>query len=304
MNDRFVRWIIVLGFFLVMPNAVWVDEEKVLYEGDSIYHHIRVSEQGGYRYLSFNRYRGSQSAVNVRDPYELKFAYTRAAFVIPAFLERQPERICFIGLGGGSIPRVMAKHYPDARIDVVEIDPGVVDAAKKYFFFTPTPRMEVTVMDGRNFLRRTRNRYDLIFLDAYDDRAIPFHLTTREFLDIVKGKLTPEGVAVSNVWGPRTDQFYLSELKTYQQVFSHVYLIDAVSSNNYLFVAELKNAGMTLPRLMERTASLQSFFQFDFSLAHFAETFEDMTGKPVDADILQDDFAPVEMLRSRKGVSP
>jgi len=124
--------------FLLVPDVMgWTEEEKVLYEGDSLYHHIRVSEVDGYRYLSFNRTRGSQSAVNIRDPYELKFPYTRASFVVPAFLDRKPESILFIGLGGGTIPKVMGRYYSDVRIDIVEIDPDVTKVAKRFFFFEP-----------------------------------------------------------------------------------------------------------------------------------------------------------------------
>jgi len=283
------------------PGAA--EEERVLYEGDSVYHHIRVSEVEGYRYLSFNRTRGSQSAVSVRDPFELRFPYTRASFVVPAFFTRKPGRILFVGLGGGSIPRVMGKHYPDSRIDIVEIDPDVTEVAKKFFFFEPTPKMKVIVMDGRRFLRSSREEYDLIFLDAYDDRSIPFHLTTKEFFETVKKRLAPGGIVASNVWGPRADEFYLSEVKTYQQVFPHVYLIDAVLSNNYILIAESRETAMTKTMLEGRMPSLQERFRFDFDLKTYADTFEDLSALPIDAKVLRDDFAPVEHLRSRKAAS-
>jgi len=262
-----------------------------------------VSEQDGYRYLSFNRVRGSQSAVKIENPFELKFAYTKAAFVIPAFLDRSPQKICLIGLGGGSIPRVMAKQYPDAQIDIVDIDADVVRAAKEYFFFQPTPKMNIVVMDGRRFLRETRERYDIIFLDAYDDRSIPFHLTTKEFFEMVKRRISPDGVVAANVWGPRSDQFYLSEVKTYRQVFSHVYLIDAVSSNNYIVIVDTRKQPMTQKLLDERIPTLQKQYEFEFQLSTFASTFEDISSSPIEADILSDDFAPVENLRSQKAPS-
>jgi spermidine synthase len=275
-------------------------EEKVLYEGDSLYHHIRISEQDGYRYLSFNRTRGSQSKVSVGDPYTLQFPYTKAAFVVPAFLDNKPHKILLIGLGGGSIPTAMARCYPDAEIDIVDIDEDVVAAAKKYFFFKLSSNMNVTVMDGRRFLRRSEEKYDVIFLDAYDDMAIPFHLTTREFFEIVKGRLRDGGVVASNIWGPNTDEFYLSEVRTYQDVFSKVYLIDAVPSNNYILIACNAKKTMTKTALLERMPSLQEYFTFDFSLTTYAETFRDLTGIRSNASVLIDDYAPVEVLRSKK----
>jgi spermidine synthase len=237
--------------------------------------------------------------VSVHDTFELKFPYTRASFVVPALLDRKPERILFIGLGGGSIPRVMGKYYPDARIDIVEIDKEVIRVAKKFFFFEPTPMMNITVMDGRRFLRVCSDYYDIIYLDAYDDLSIPFHLTTREFLETVKRKLAPDGLVASNIWGPRNDEFYLCEAKTYKQVFSNLYLIDAIETNNYIFIAYTDNKKITKTMLKERIAPLQDLFKFNFQLMTYANTFEDLSDVRINAKVLIDDYAPVEVLRSR-----
>ncbi len=288
-----------LAFFVVWMAADSYSD-TVLYEGDSLYHHIRVSEQNGIRYLSFNRTRGSQSAVDIKNHYKLQFAYTKASFVVPAFLDRDPGRILYVGLGAGSMPRVMAKIFPKARIDMVEIDPDVVKAAKQYFFFQPTTQMRIFPQDGRQFLRRSRDRYDIIFLDAYNDHAIPFHLTTQEFLTIVKEKLTPNGVMASNIWGPRSDGFYQAEVKTIQQVFPRLYFIDSISTNNYILVAPAQNKTMTRNQLMERVAPLQKRYRFSFDLANYARTFEDLSKTHFDAKVLLDDFAPVETLRSKR----
>lgn len=293
-------WFYFFLLFLPLSSLSGFGNEKVLYEGDSLYHHIRVSEEDGYRYLSFNRARGSQSAVNVNNPDELKFAYTKAAFVVPAFLPQPPQKILIVGLGGGSIPRVMAKSYPDSKIDVVDIDGDVVRAAKDFFFFAPSPNTNVIIKDGRRFLRESREKYDLIFLDAYDDHSIPFHLTTREFFELVKKRLSPDGLVASNVWGPRSDRFYLSEIKTMQQIFPHIYLIDAVSSNNYIIIAESFSQPTTIDLLKDRIPSFQRKYSFDFQLSTFSDTFEDLSSSSFKADVLSDDFAPVEILRTQK----
>jgi spermidine synthase len=294
-----LRFISCLAFFLFLSPIAQAENEKVLYERDSLYHHIRVSEVEGYRYLSFNRTRGYQSVVSVHDAFELKFPYTRASFVVPAFLDRRPERILFIGLGGGSIPRVMGKYYPGAQIDIVEIDKEVIRVAKEFFFFEPTPMMNIIEMDGRRFLRGCSDYYDIIFLDAYDDLSIPFHLTTMEFLEIVKQKLAPDGLVASNIWGPRKDEFYLSEAKTYQRVFPNLYLIDAIEANNYIFIACPNKKEITKTILQERISALQDWFKFDFQLMTYANTFEDLSEVRINAKVLTDDYAPVEVLRSR-----
>jgi len=302
MKKIIVSLIFSIGCLWGSDPVVRADMDKVLYQRDSLYHHIHVSEADGYRYLSFNRARGNQSVVNILNPYELKFAYTQAAFVVPAFLDQKPARILIVGLGGGSIPRVLAKYYPDIPIDIVEIDPDVTDVAKRFFFFEPTKMMKVISMDGRRFLRSSRDRYDIIFLDAYDDQSIPFHLTTKEFFEIVKQRLRPTGVVAANVWGPRTDQFYLAELKTYQQVFPHVYVIDCVTTFSYIFIAHSHDKVMTKATLQKRIPAFQEWFQFNFALMPYADTFENMSAVRIDAKVLLDDFAPVEILRSRKAL--
>ncbi len=273
---------------------------KTLYDEDSLYYHIRVTEVAGYRYLSFDRTRGNQSAVNIKDPYELKFAYTRAMFVSLAFVDRIPERILYIGLGGASMPKVMHKHFPDMQIDIAEIDADVLKVARRFFFFKPDAKMEVFVQDGRQFLRRNKQMYDMILLDAYNNEAIPFHLTTKEFYEIVKSRLKPDGVVAANIWGPRTNRFYLSQIKTYQQVFPRLYVVDTVTTNNYIFIATPYDRSMSQTDLQRRITALENQQEFSFRLLPFVRNFEDLTYREVDADVLIDDFAPVESLRSQK----
>jgi spermidine synthase len=294
----------LLALFIVFcPGlSAWaaLPRSDVLYDGDSLYHHIRVTETGGYRYLSFDRTRGSQSATNIKDPYELKFPYTRAMFLSLAFLDRLPEQVLFVGLGGGSMPKVMGKNLPDVRMDIAEIDADVVKVAKRFFFYEPTEKTRVFIQDGRQFLRRNQNQYDIIFLDAYNNDAVPFHLTTKEFFEIVKQRLKPDGIAVANVWGPRSNEFYTSQVKTYQTVFTKLFLLDAITSNNYIFIATANNQEMTQMELNRRAGILKEKVPFPFSIREFVRTFEDLTTMEVNADVLLDDFAPVELLRSRR----
>lgn len=299
--------LVILGWSLLAATGAvpaGLPPERILYEKDSLYHHIRVSQVANYRYLSFNRARGNQSAVNVHDPYELKFAYTQASFLSLAFFEKEPETILYVGLGGGSMPRVMAKYLPDAKIDLVEIDPDVVMVAKKYFLFEPTPKMRIFEQDGRQYLRRSADKYDLIVLDAYNDAAIPFHLTTKEFYEIVKQHLTPQGVVATNIWGPASNEFYYAEIKTFQAVFPRVYVVNAVTTNNNIFFVTQEGKEWTAAAFQKQALALHNRYRFPFALDLYARTFEDLTRKEVNAKVLLDDFAPVEVLRSREAGHP
>ncbi|MGZ5433244.1 MAG: spermidine synthase, partial [Thermoanaerobaculia bacterium] len=108
------------------------------------------------------------------------------------------RRVLMIGLGGGTAARQFARFYPDAVVDIVEVDPLVVDVAKRYFGVTPAERLRIHIADGRTFLARSREQWDLIIIDAYTVNrygdTIPAHLTTREFFTTVAARLGDGGI--------------------------------------------------------------------------------------------------------------
>lgn len=290
-------------FFVLILSLSAFAQTKVLYEGDSLYYHLKVTEEGDYRYLAFDRTRGNQSVYNTAHPDDLKFPYTRAMFFGLAYLDEMPKRALFVGLGGGTMPRIMNKYMPNTQIDAVEIDPDVVKVARQYFGFEPSTTMKVFVQDGRQFLRRTRNKYDIVFLDAFNTKSIPFHLTTQEFFEVVKQKLNPKGVVVSNVWSPSSNQYHYSQIKTLQEAFPRLYSFQATGSGNFIFVSPMSPDPITKEELQKRVEKMLEETKLPFELEPFMDTFEDLTDKPVDAEVLTDDFAPVDTLRAESGRS-
>ncbi len=89
--------------------------------------------------------------------------------------------------------------YPDTRIDGVELDGAVSKVGRRYFGLDDNPRLEVHTADARPFLRRTDERYDLIFVDAYRPPYVPFYLATREFFALARDRLKPGGMIALNV---------------------------------------------------------------------------------------------------------
>src|SRR5262249_12873638 len=94
-------------------------------------------------------------------------------------------RILMVGLGGGSISTYFGRAMPEVQIDVVELDPGVIAAGRRYFGLLETDKVHFIESDGRVYLNRNKNLYDLILLDAYRELGVPFHLLTREFYELV-----------------------------------------------------------------------------------------------------------------------
>lgn len=205
---------------LVTPAPVAA--EQILHRQKSLYRDILVTESGAERCMTFSvRSRGTnrQSCVRTDRPDELVLDYTRL-MMAGLYAQPAPRRILVVGLGGGVLPRTLAKLLPGAAVDTVEIDEAVVDVAKRWFLFAPSERVSVAVQDGRVYVKRAvKNgaKYDLVFLDAYDHEYIPEHMLTREFLEEVRQLLAPGGVVVANTFS--TSRLYDSESATYAAVF-------------------------------------------------------------------------------------
>jgi spermidine synthase len=173
--------------------------------------------------------------VKVGDPDHLALPYARVMPVGLAYVEN-PGRVLIVGLGGGTIPSFLRKHYPDLTIDIVDIDPDVVDVAKRFFGFVEDARMRAHVADGRKFIEETKRPYDIIFLDAFGCDNVPFHLTTREFLAAVRRALAPGGIVVGNIWSSWSNPLHDRMVRTYQEVFEELTLYKVSGAGNEILV--------------------------------------------------------------------
>jgi spermidine synthase len=226
---------------------------------------IVIEDAAGLRTLLFERGGARQSVVKVGDPDHIELPYARTALVALALPEKL-HRMLVVGLGGGTLPSFLRRHYPDAAIDVVEIDPGVLDIAKKMFEFREDDRLKVHIADGRRFIEAARPPfYDVIILDAFGSDSIPYHLTTEEFLQGVRRALAPGGVAVGNVWGRSHNRLYDSMLRTYRQVFEELMILDVPGDVNKIFLGLPRRRALSQGELarLAREVSTAGRFRFD-----------------------------------------
>lgn len=162
------------------------------------------------------------------DPTALVYGYEKIYAETTAYQAKKTEQIAalFIGGGGYTFPRYMEAVYPDSKIDVIEIDPGVTEIAHQLLELDLDTRIKTYNEDARIFLEREPVRsYDLIFGDAFNDFSVPYHLTTLEFNERVKSWLSDGGMYVVNIIdGPR-GEFVRSYVHTLKQTFPHVYLV-------------------------------------------------------------------------------
>lgn len=201
--------------------------EKTLLVRDSAYHHIVVTEMDRVRHMRFDNLR--QGAVSLQDPWRPVYPYAEGLMLAWA-LRPSIQRVCQVGLGTGTVPRTITHLVPNARVDSVEIDPAVRDVAKQFFLYEESDSVRTFIEDGRVFLARTGDPYDLIILDAYNGTGVPFHLMTREFFQVVGKRLGPEGVFAANFLGSvmgRDSRLFWASYQTIRKQFGQVYLFNS-----------------------------------------------------------------------------
>jgi spermidine synthase len=241
----------------------------------------------------------TESVANLDDPDDLPVRYTQV-MTVGVLYPPEVKRVLMIGLGGGSISSYLGRYMPDAAIDTVEIDPGVITAAKTYFGMKETARVRYLEGDGRVFLNRRRETYDLILVDAFHGGYVPFHLLTKEFYTLVKQRLAPGGAAAFNVHDGT--KLYASTLLTLRAVFPEVHLYP--SGQGEVITVVTAEAAPASDVLASRAAALQAKFGFRFALPELLARRTEKSGASQPGELLTDDFAPVnlyDMMGAKKG---
>ena len=192
--------LIAIGLLFITIAGCDDAQEKIRFDKRSEFERILVVDKGGERYLRFGKAdSGNQSTISLSDPDTIPTEYIRFA-MLGVLMTPGPERVLMIGLGGGTFTSLLRRHYPDLWIDVAEIDPVVVEAAREFFGVHEDERLRIHVADGAKFIRDAEQVYDLVLLDAYSGEGIAEDLTSTTFFDAVKARLSNSGVAMLNLW--------------------------------------------------------------------------------------------------------
>ena len=267
-----------------------------VYGTQTAYQELRVVDRGDTRTLYLDGQ--PHSAMDRDDPTRHVFDYTRYFHAPLLFTdEAAVDRVLFVGGGGFTGPRIFHETYPNATVDVVELDPAVIDAADRYFGIPDSPRMNVHRGDGRQYLEETDRTYDVIVLDAYRKDEVPFQLTTVEFMRRAAERLDDDGVLVANLIsapsGPASE-FYRAEFKTMQRVFPRVYGFPTAGGpvvQNVEVVATKQDALVTEAELQARNDRRDIGVDLADELDSYRR--EEPTD---DVPVLRDDRAPVDAL--------
>lgn len=229
-----------------------------------------------------------QSAMFLDKDDELVYEYTKYYRIAKHF---NPDigKALAIGGGGFSYPKDFLKNYPEAQLDVVEIDPTIIALAKQYFNLPQNPRLLIIAMDGLIYLKKNSKIYDAIFVDVFGgDMSIPFHLTTKEAVSSLFSSLNKNGVVVTNIgsaFDRQKGKFLWAEYNTYKEIFPYVYLFGVVDPKDLQ-----KRQNIMLVAVKSKVAP--SLVSYDPEIAGYLSHL--YTGKLESAPILTQDFAPVE----------
>ena len=254
-----------------------------------------VTKRGSVVTMSFQlrRQEFTESVIDLDDLDALPLPYTRNLTVALAYVP-ELRSLLMLGLGGGTTTRYIHRYLPQVEILAVELDPGVIDMARRYFGIVPDKTYRVVQDDARVFLARNEERHDVIMMDTFRGGYIPFHLLTREFFELARERLTKDGVLVVNLHAG--NELFPAVVKTLRTVFANTDFYASPSAGNVIVVA---SGGLARSRNKLRAAAraLQARHRFAYSLPDLLLLRVRLDGPPA-SEVLTDDFAPVNSLKS------
>lgn len=284
----------LIGLFVFVSGQEFVLANQGIYHVDTRYSHVTIHgsyDPGSGRptLAMVTNPRETQSAMYVDDPADLVLRYTRFYRLVHHF-RPDVRNALMIGGAGYSYPKNYLASFPQALLDVVEIDPDFTRLAREHFRLGNDPRLTVYHEDGRTYLNRTTKKYDVIFGDAFSSfYSVPYQLTTIETVRHIHAALNDNGVVLMNIISSiegETGEFLRAEVNTYRAVFPQVHLFavrnpdEGNDVQNVMLVA-FKSAAA--PSFESRNPEMKRYLSHRWT-------------KPVAADmpVLTDDHAPVD----------
>jgi SAM-dependent methyltransferase len=282
-SGRHRMLVLALPALAVPALAVLLANDGVC-ERDTRYYCARVEALPPGKVLRLDNL--SHAHVDPRRPRLLLLEYLeRVESIVDASRPgRQPLTVLHVGGGGFAYPSYLAADRPGTRSTVLELDPDVVEIAREELGLQTAPDLRVRTGDARmSILDERSGAFDLVVGDAFASRAVPWHLTTREFLAEVRRVLRPDGVYALNLVDGGELEFLRAELATLESVFDDVVVVANPRQVSGNFVVAASPTRLPLEALRRRAAAN----------GHEVIDAATMTDG---APILTDEFAPVDQL--------
>lgn len=298
---KIILLVLILGLWL-LNNLTPL---SFVFEGDSAYNHIRVKnlvskiDQTKIRIL----YLATETHSVIYQDSDKLFSVYHQLYQLDNLFKPEIKKALTLGGGAYIAPRDFLRRYPQAQMTVVEIDPQVTQVAKDYFNLKADPRLKIIHGDGRIFLNNNREKFDVIYGDAFASYfSLPFQLTTKEAMAEIYQALEPDGILVLNIIASLTGKkslFFQAEYKTLQEYFPQVYVFPA-------YYYDGQNTGEFQNLILIATKNPQRLTEKNLAKsadANQKKLLEQLWEKKIKLNpaikILTDDFAPVDYYISK-----
>lgn len=289
----------------------------IIYEDESPYCYIAVE------YLSrepdrraFMQDKLMHSDMVMGKILDLKYSYEQIYAAVTHLLSSDKTKLSVLVIGGGGyvFPRYVEKVWPESRVDVVEIDPGVTEAAMQAFGLDKYTPINTFTMDARNYINQLleqertegqQTRYDFIYEDALNDYSVPYQLTTKEFNDKIAQILKDDGAYMIELIDIFDSGLFVGAfINTLEQTFPYVYVVaekePRSARNTFVVMAAKREINFENLHIQKPISNLELWMLNDSEI----ELLKRKSGRI----ILTDDYAPVEnllapvVLKSAKGL--
>jgi len=279
-------------------------DSPTVYAGESQYSCIHVvADPANNRVRELILDRLIHSKIDLDDPVALKYEYewVYSAVVDRFYTQGTPVKSLIIGGGGYTFPRFLELTRPGSHVEVAEIDPAVTKAAHVAFGLPENTAIEIHHMDARNRiadlgrLKTAQMSYDLIFGDSVNDYSVPYHLTTQEFNEAIKGLLKDDGLYLLNMIDSfESGRFLAAVVNTCRKTFPYVYVFSryADPSLRDTFVVVNAKRPLNMKGVVDQIRSVHVGFEGQWIADEKLDALIFRNGGLV----LTDDFAPVENL--------
>ncbi|MFN2975910.1 fused MFS/spermidine synthase [Terriglobus aquaticus] len=188
----------VLDFGITATSPLALEHAPEVRHGCGAY----VSEHGNYLslYLGGSTVDGVHAVMDCTAPAELVFSYTQIMAGFSRFVPH-PHHIGMLGLGGGSLAKHCYEAFPESRITIAEISPEVIGLRGRFLIPDDDERLCVLLADGAKLVANSRDRFDVLLVDAFNEGGHMDHLGTVRFYRNCHRALTPSGILVLNFSG-------------------------------------------------------------------------------------------------------
>lgn len=194
---------------------------------------VTLSEQNGVRFLHFGT-EWIQGAMRLAQPDWIELQYVQQ-MMAPMLFNDTPGHVVQLGLGAAALTKFCYRHFPQARVTAVELNPAVISVCMRMFKLPDSnDRLAILQMDAMDFVMELANRAsaDLLQIDLYDAAARGPVLDTPEFYGACAACLTSQGIAAVNLFGDSPS--YLRNLNAMRFAFDSVICLPKLHEGNVI----------------------------------------------------------------------